>query len=1447
MNKHIGQFVVVFVTFIGCSVLLGWHQDISLLKIGFPGNPHTMKPNTGVCLLLLGVSLGLLQRQRLPQSLYFIAQGSALLTTTIGLVTLGEYFFGWNLGIDELLFDDGIVTATHLYPGRIEEVTAFNLTLLGIALVLLAQKTRQRYWLAQSLSCVVGFTATLTLVGYLFGARILNEFAVATRATALHTAMALIVLCVGILFTHPNKGLMQTVTSSSIGGAIARRFLPWAIIVPLAINSFTTWLEVNKYDYTLIHALETVIIFLILSILILSNASLIDQVEAYRQRAEHKLRESEQQFRRAVMSSPLPIMIHAEDGEIVQINHVWTDITGYKPEEIRTIAQWTEQAYGERQEYVREAIDRLYNFDCRVAEGEFTVCTRSGEQRIWDFYSAPLGRTPDGRRLVLTTAIDITKRKQAEEALVQMNATLEMRVRKRTAELAKINLLLQHELYERQRVTQALEDSERKFRATFEQTFQLIGLLTPDGTVLELNQGALEFIRARREDAINRPFWELSCWSCTVEIQENLKAAIAQAAAGQFIRMEVILPDADGVMRDFDFSLKPVRDESGRVVLLIPEGRDITNLKRTQSELLSVSERLKYLLTASPAVIFSCRPHGDYGATFISENVTTILGYQPQDFLDNSDFWVNHVYPEDVERVLREIPQIFERNYHSHQYRFLCADGTYCWLETHTKLVRDKKGNAVEFVGSLVDITERKALEEEVALKQQLLNGFISNAPVGMTVLDSQLRYTLINEALAEINGIPAKEHMGKTPWEMIPHLAPKQEEIFRQVLTTRQPILNVEINGETPKLPGVNRTWLVSYFPIHDQIRCSLGIVVAEITERKAAQAALRESEERFQAFMNHSPALAWITDTDGRMLYASQTYLRTIQQATDSIIGKSLFDLYPAEFAQQWIDNIKKVAVSNQVVEAIETAPRRDGTVGDFLVYEFPIKGLSGQHFVGGVAVDVTEYRQALLALAEWETLLRSIGDNLPHGAIYQIAGERDGSYCFYYISAGVENITEVKPEDALKDSRFLHNQFLEEDYPKFLQAIDESLKNMSVIDIQLRIRTPSGKLKWLHFRSTPRCLNDGRIVWDGLVVDVTEIKQAEQALRLQAEKEKALNRVIKTIRNSLELQTIFNTAVAETAKLLQADRAEIAQYIPSQKLWKHVAEYRRTPDLPTALGVDIPDEGNEVAARIKKLEVVRINDPRTIDDEVNSKFAQIFLGTWLLVPLHINSTVWGSLSLARNGQHSTWQDSEVELTMTVADQLVIAIQQSELYQRLQIANQELQRLATLDGLTQLANRRHFDEHLNQEWLRLAREQNPLSLILCDVDYFKLYNDTYGHPAGDTCLVQIAQAISLAVKRPADLVARYGGEEFAVLLPNTDADGAIQVVQLIQTKVRQRNLPHIASLVGQYVTLSFGIATTIPSHNGSVQALIKAADRALYQAKDNGRNCYQSIRLVE
>lgn len=187
----------------------------------------------------------------------------------------------------------------------------------------------------------------------------------------------------------------------------------------------------------------------------------------------------------------------------------------------------------------------------------------------------------------------------------------------------------------------------------------------------------------------------------------------------------------------------------------------------------------------------------------------------------------------------------------------------------------------------------------------------------------------------------------------------------------------------------------------------------------------------------------------------------------------------------------------------------------------------------------------------------------------------------------------------------------------------------------------------------------------------------------------------------------------------------------------------------------------------------------------------------------------------------------------------------QQFQLQQQLEIANRDLQRLASIDGLTQLANRRRFDEYLEQEQRRFTRSQLHtsdvpsiwISLILCDIDHFKLYNDSYGHQAGDRCLQQVAQAISSVVNRPMDLVARYGGEEFVVLLPETDVIGAAHIAAQICTSVRALAIPHSGSPHGQ-VTTSAGVATINPCLESQMEKLIASADRGLYQAKQKGRN---------
>ncbi len=173
-------------------------------------------------------------------------------------------------------------------------------------------------------------------------------------------------------------------------------------------------------------------------------------------------------------------------------------------------------------------------------------------------------------------------------------------------------------------------------------------------------------------------------------------------------------------------------------------------------------------------------------------------------------------------------------------------------------------------------------------------------------------------------------------------------------------------------------------------------------------------------------------------------------------------------------------------------------------------------------------------------------------------------------------------------------------------------------------------------------------------------------------------------------------------------------------------------------------------------------------------------------------------------------------------------------------------LRDLSNRDGLTGVYNRRYLDETLDSEWKRLRRIEKPLSAIMIDVDFFKKYNDTYGHQAGDQCLKAVAMVLSEGINRPADFVARYGGEEFAVILPDTDHQGALFLAEEFKAGINSQEIAHAGSEISSHVTASFGVATMVPGVKAGFNALLEQADKALYKAKKSGRNQVMSAEAV-
>ena len=198
-------------------------------------------------------------------------------------------------------------------------------------------------------------------------------------------------------------------------------------------------------------------------------------------------------------------------------------------------------------------------------------------------------------------------------------------------------------------------------------------------------------------------------------------------------------------------------------------------------------------------------------------------------------------------------------------------------------------------------------------------------------------------------------------------------------------------------------------------------------------------------------------------------------------------------------------------------------------------------------------------------------------------------------------------------------------------------------------------------------------------------------------------------------------------------------------------------------------------------------------------------------------------------------------------IKNSIELKLKNEELLKSLQQTNTQLQQQNIIDDLTKIPNRRHFDEVLEKEWLRAKRIRKPLALLMIDIDFFKQYNDTFGHLKGDECLKHIASVLNNNLNRPGDFVARYGGEEFCILIPETDMDGAITFAEVVHSAIIELKIDNPGSEASKYLTISIGVAAIVPKNGDSYMDLIYTSDKALYKAKSDGRNIIRTKETLE
>ncbi len=410
----------------GSLVLIGWMLDLAILKSVIPG-AATMKANTALCFLLAGISLNLQTRkQRILMTR--IAKGCAIAVGAIALITLCEYTFGWNLGIDELLISDPVATVES-DPGRMGINTAIDFCLTGAALWLTNRQEQQpqrqrqhrvkldRIAIAQSLALVAGFVALQAVVGYVNNARVFYQLSIFTTAMAFQTAIVLIVLCGGILAVHSDRGWMRAMTSDLVGGDVARRFIPIAIVLPVVLG----WLilrghQANLYDTNLAFSLMSISVVATLLGLISLNAGLLNRVDEARIRSVDRIRASEQRLQLALQGANQGIWEFDLQTQVVTWDDRCKAIFGLLPDAVATYAQRLDMLHPDDRDRVAETMS-IAARECGEFVKEYRTICPDGTVR-WvlsqgrGYYDA--AGQPDR---ILGTMMDITDRQQAEAAL----------------------------------------------------------------------------------------------------------------------------------------------------------------------------------------------------------------------------------------------------------------------------------------------------------------------------------------------------------------------------------------------------------------------------------------------------------------------------------------------------------------------------------------------------------------------------------------------------------------------------------------------------------------------------------------------------------------------------------------------------------------------------------------------------------------------------------------------------------------------------------------------------------------------------------------------------------------------------------------------------------------------------------------------------------------------
>lgn len=552
-----------------------------------------------------------------------------------------------------------------------------------------------------------------------------------------------------------------------------------------------------------------------------------------------------------------------------------------------------------------------------------------------------------------------------------------------------------------------------------------------------------------------------------------------------------------------------------------------------------------------------------------------------------------------------------------------------------------------------------------------------------------------------------------------------------------------------------------------------------------------VQKSEERYRALVESSPN-AIVVHQNGKIVYANPRFIRLLKAASENnLLGKNIIQYVHPDYHVIVKERIQQLERNNPVGLSEEKYILFDGSIIDVEVVATPIEYCDRPAFQV-IMHDISKRKEIERELKKSQEQYRSVVENVKE-VIFQT--DLHGKWTF--LNQSWEEITGYTINESIGKSflDYVHPEDQIQHHRLFQSLIDNK---QEYCRDEIRIITKAGGFCWGEIFAQVISNDQSQMIGIlGTLNDITQRKESELELKESEEKFRLIAEY------SSDMITLHDIR---------------GKYLYASPACKEILQY----------------DAEELVGKDAYLFI------HPEDQEIIEQHHQTLLDTGYTVSTY---RIRG-----KDGEY-VWFESTIRLLNEIhSDELKLIVvsrnisERKLVEQKLKEANEILQHLSTIDGLTGVSNRRAFDERLELEWSRSIRNSTVLSLVLLDIDYFKNYNDTYGHQGGDDCLKQVASVIQETLGRATDLLCRYGGEEFCVILPDTDETGALRVGEKIRMVIEALKIPHAGSKVLPWVTISVGTATMIPTMNSSITNFISHTDKALYQAKHDGRNCVRS-----